>query len=85
MTTIVCIYNSRIREKSSIKHFEKGARAGRAAPGPDRGRPHLASRCHARGAIPACGLHAISASRALCKIKASYIGRMVDKHFIFFP
>lgn len=41
VTTTESMYNSRIREKSSIKHFKKGANGGGETPRccPDLGRP----------------------------------------------
>lgn len=58
MTTTESMYNSRIREKSFIKHFEKGADGGGetaalpaqpAAPRPGLGRPAAGAQGQRRG------------------------------------
>lgn len=84
VTTTESMYNSRVREKSSTKHFKKeSAGAGRRrGAAPASAAPQLGSEGTAPGARPRplISTRAISLNHALCKLRLR-IGQMVDKHF----
>lgn len=91
MTTTESMYNSRIREKSFVKHFKKGACSGEetaALPvlqpwGLTSAAPQLESKCNiGRDSSPSAFMQ-FPWSHALCKLRL-LIGRMVDQHFFFF-
>lgn len=80
MTTTESMYNSRIREKSFVKHFKKGACSGEetaASPvlqpwGLTSAAPQLESKCNTRARFQPIGFHAISMKSRTVQIKASY-------------
>lgn len=80
MTTTESMYNSRIREKSFVKHFKKGACSGEETAvlpvlqpwGLTSAAPQLESKCNTRARFQPIGFHAISMKSRTVQIKASY-------------